>query len=324
MREPAKPFIFLVALCGLSFSQQNQAGFPKLSGPYLGQKPPGDQAQLFAPGIVSTGYFEHSSPVFTPDLKEIYWSTQIYDENGAPTLRPILFMKEVNGVWSQPEIPSFAKEFGCSDSPFTSPDGRKLFFHASDTIRPVKAALYYVERAGDGWSAKVKMGEPINATRWNGEPTVSKNGTLYFYGDYRADMGIYYSRLVDGRYQKPVPMEEKFNSLQTDWTPYIAPDENYFIFCSFRPGGFGSGDLYISFRQEDGSWGKVINMGDRINGPLNERFPNVTPDGKYLFFNSTRKITCAAANAPGNGNGDVYWIDAKIIEELRKAASKGQ
>jgi hypothetical protein len=67
--------------------------------------------------------------------------------------------------------------------------------------------------------------------------------------------------------QKRVPMEEMFNSLQTDWAPYIAPDESYFIFCSFRAGGFGSGDLYISFKQKDGSWGKVINMGDKINTP---------------------------------------------------------
>ena len=117
-------------------------------------------------------------------------------------------------------------------------------------------------------------------------------------------------------YQKPAYMDDKFNAHQTDWTPYIAPDESYFIFCSFRAGGFGSGDLYISFKQKDGSWGKVINMGDKINTPANERFPNVTPDGKYLFFNSTKKIPGAAANAPGNGDGDVYWVDAKIIEEL--------
>ncbi len=48
----------------------------------------------------------------------------------------------------------------------------------------------------------------------------------------------------------------------------------------------------------------------------------MTPDGKYLFFNSTKKIPGAAASAPGNGDGDVYWVDAKIIEELRRAESK--
>lgn len=60
-----------------------------------------------------------------------------------------------------------------------------------------------------------------------------------------------------------------------------------------------------------------MNMGNRINTEANERFPNVTPDGKFLFFNSTKKIVGADADGPGNGNGDVYWVSAKIIEELR-------
>jgi hypothetical protein len=50
----------------------------------------------------------------------------------------------------------------------------------------------------------------------------------------------------------------------------------------------------------------------------------VTPDGKYFFSNNTRKIPGAAANAPGNGEGDVYWIDARIIEELRNTVLKGE
>jgi len=320
MRTTSKRLVLVLAVTGLSFAQQGPTEFPKLSGPYLGQKPPGDRAELFGPGVVSTGYFEHSSPVFTPDLKEIYWSTQIHEANGRDTARPILFMKESGGVWSKPEVPSFAKAFACAESPFIAPGGKGLFFHASATLRPERTDIYHVERAGDGWGEPVKLGPPINELTMNVEPTVASNGTLYFAGDYRGDNGLHYSKLVDGRYQKPVPMGEEFNRLQTDWTPYVAPDESFFIFCSFRPGGFGSGDLYISFKRKDGSWGRVINMGDKINTAANERFPNVTPDGKYFFFNSTRKIPGAAANAPGNGEGDVYWIDARVIEELRKTA----
>jgi Tol biopolymer transport system component len=39
--------------------------------------------------------------------------------------------------------------------------------------------------------------------------------------------------------------------------------------------------------------------------------PYVSPDGKYLFFNSGR-----------NGNFDIYWCDAKIIEKLKSEALK--
>ena len=317
MKTAITLFVLIMAMCDCSCAQQSKAEPPRPTGPYLGQKPPGDTSELFAPGIVSTGNFEHSSPVFTRDLKEIYWST-IIEESGVTTARPIFHMKMISGVWSEPEIPSFAKKFACSESPFISPEGNRLFFHASNTIRPEKASIYYVDRIGNGWSEPIDVGEPINISGFSGEPTISKYGTIYYAGTHEKSDGLYYSKLVKGKYHKPVYMEEKFNSHQTDWTPYIAPDESYFIFCSFRSGGFGSGDLYISFKQKDGSWGKIINMGDRINTEANERFPNVTPDGKYLFFNSTKKIQGADTNGPGNGQGDVYWVDAKIIEELRR------
>ncbi|MCU0244348.1 MAG: hypothetical protein MUE80_06330 [Acidobacteria bacterium] len=310
--------VCLALVFGWGVSDQPSAS-PVLSGPYLGQTPPGDRAALFAPGTVSTGHFEHSSPVFTPDLKEIYWSVQITDEKGRDTAKPILFMKETGGRWSRPETATFAKAFACAESPFIEPGGMRLFFHAGPALRSEEMSLYDVPRDGDGWGVPVKLAAPLNERRMNGQPTVAANGTIYFAGDHRGDIGLYSAKLVAGRYLEPVPMDEGINARQTEWTPYVAPDESYFIFCSFRPGGHGSGDLYIVFKREDGAWGRVLNMGSAVNTGANERFPNVTPDGKYLFFNSTRKIPGAAADAPGNGNGDVYWIDARIIEKLRAA-----
>jgi Tol biopolymer transport system component len=278
------------------------------------------KAELFAPGIVSTGNFEHSSPVFSPDLTEIYWST-IIEENGKTVSRPTYYMKMTNGVWTKPQIPTFGKKFLYCENPFISPDGKKLFFAASDTLPPSKRDLYYVDRVGDDWSDPIELDETVNTIDYNEfSPSISKNGTIFFSGFYekaKYQWGLYYSNLASGKYQKPVLMEEKFNSLQGDWTPYIAPDESYFIFSSFRKGEFGMGDLYICFKEKDGSWGNAINMGDKINTDANERFPNVTPDGKYLFFNSTRKIQGADPNSPGNGYGDIYWVDAKIINELK-------
>ncbi len=310
-------FLSLVISMSISINAQDK-DFPNLTGPYLGQKPPGLIAQLFAPGVVSTEHFEHSSPVFTPDLKELYWSTQL-EENGRDVAKPIYFMRMVNGVWTKPERVPFSNQWPCAENPFISIDGSRLFFMASDNIRPEKADIFYVNRTKDSWSDPINPGEPINGPEtYEGQPTVSKNGTLYYISSNgkAAGSGLFFSRLEKGRYQKPIYMDKKFNNLEDDWTPYIAPDERYFIFSSFRKGGYGSGDLYICFKQKDGTWGAIINMGNKINTIANERFPNVTPDGKYLFFNSTRKIPGANANNPGNGKGDVYWISAKIIEDL--------
>jgi hypothetical protein len=75
-------------------------------------------------------------------------------------------------------------------------------------------------------------------------------------------------------------------------------------------------DLYISFRYNDGSWTTPKNMGRKINSDAKEGYPYVTVDGKYLFFYSTRVSALNERRIP-DGPGNVYWIDAKMIQELK-------
>ena len=50
-------------------------------------------------------------------------------------------------------------------------------------------------------------------------------------------------------------------------------------------------------------------MGKSINTKAGENCPQVSPDGKYFFFNRYD---------PGVKKGNMYWVDAKIIEYLSK------
>ena len=89
-------------------------------------------------------------------------------------------------------------------------------------------------------------------------------------------------------------------------SPFIAPDQGYLLFMRLGgPGSLGSVDLYVSFRTVDGGWSAPRNLGPRVNTEADEICPIVSPDGRYLFFNS---------------EGDNYWVDAAIIEELRREA----
>ena len=81
----------------------------------------------------------------------------------------------------------------------------------------------------------------------------------------------------------------------------MAPDESYLIYCSTRDGGYGRGDLYISFKNAQGEWTDAVNMGAAINTKHYEYCPFVTKDGKYLFYTS---------------NQDIYWISTAVIEVL--------
>ena len=124
---------------------------------------------------------------------------------------------------------------------------------------------------------------------------------------------IRYSRLIDGKREEPRPFGKEINTGTWNAHPLIAPDESYIMWDGERDGGYGDSDIYISFRQKDGSWGEAINLGDKINTDAEEGGASVTPDGKYFFFG--RVITPEIGDALANV--DIYWVDAQIIEDLR-------
>lgn len=99
-----------------------------------------------------------------------------------------------------------------------------------------------------------------------------------------------------------IPLDNSVNTPDYEADVFVDPEETYLIFCATRPGGMGQGDLYISYKNVDGTWGKSVNMGEGVNTKNHELCPFVTNDKKYLFF---------------TGNQDIYWIDAEIIKELR-------
>lgn len=49
-----------------------------------------------------------------------------------------------------------------------------------------------------------------------------------------------------------------------------------------------------------------VNMGENINSSYAEYIPYVSPDQKYFFFTSNK-----------SGNREIYWVDAKFIQELK-------
>lgn len=96
--------------------------------------------------------------------------------------------------------------------------------------------------------------------------------------------------------------------------PFVAPDESYLMWDAEQDGE-DTPDIYISFRQPDGSWGEAIDMGNKINTPLYEQRPKVTPDGRYLFF--WRGDVKTREDGSRYVVGSPYWVDAQIIEQLR-------
>ena len=285
---------------------------------YLNQAPPGDVARVFAPGIISTNGFEHSSPAFSPDGSIVLWT--VVSRN----YRASMFeMKFENGVWSKPYRAAFADSTADDYYPSFSADGKKLYFSSRRSskehgIETADMRVWEVERFGEGWGKPV----PIDTTVSQGRDyasSIAGDGSIYLSTSMGGgtNFNLRRSGKVNNRYAAAEVLPYNINSVDYEDGPFISPDESYLIFESQRPEGIdGSIDLYISFKNKNGEWGKAINMGPTINSAASERFAKLSPDGKFLFFGSTRN------QSPDNWGFDIFWIDAGVIEELRKNSSR--
>ena len=314
-------FLLLFIFCiGISQAQKKTDNFPVLKGPYLGQKPPGKIPEVFAPGIISTG-FDELFGSFTPDGKEFYYIL------GGEPVWTILVTKEENGVWTKPEVASFSPKYR---SKFClSPDGNKIVL---TSLRPLDgkgepAKIFHtwiVERTKTGWS------EPklIKVLDHAFAPSLAANGNMYFFIHHPERQDLYRSHFLEGCYTEPISLGNAVNSAQDEFDPWIAPDESYLIFTSNRTGKNG---IYICYKKKDGSWTQAKHMGPEINAMDWINVGSVTPDGKYIFLfgiksnyksYSEKQLSyeekIEILSSPGNGSIDIFWMDASIIKELKQ------
>src|SRR2546422_2426791 len=84
----------------------------------------------------------------------------------------------------------------------------------------------------------------------------------------------------------PVNLGPVINSVLRENGPAISKDGLSLYFGSFRAGGFGGSDIWVSHRASvDDSWGSPVNLGPTINTAGLEAGPQGPPDGPWMFFN---------------------------------------
>jgi hypothetical protein len=167
--------------------------------------------------------------------------------------------------------------------------------------------IWYVERQASGWSEPKNAGPNINSSKNEYYISFTKTGAMYFSSnkldkDQKNNYDIYKSEWKNGAFQLAVKLGPEINSAAYEADVFVAPDESFVVFAADRPGGLGSGDLHVSFRNADGTWTPSKSLGNTINTETDDFCPYVTSDGKYLFYAS---------------RGDIYWVSAEVIEKLR-------
>jgi len=291
-------------------AQSDQTGAPPNNRLVLGQTPPGTQPELFASDVIQDGV--HSAPALTPDEQEMYWSAYYVPEGKRSRTQHIFYSRMVDGRWSPPELAPFSGVYA-DGGPFITRDGSRLFFYSNRPAEPGQPAtdeyvsdIWVIDRKGTGWGEPVRL--PFNSDKHDGMQSVSDNGTVCFQSNRTGSYGIFdvYCAEFDGEdHSAPRNLGRTINCPNMNFSPFIAPDESYLI-LAYNNNAPNNG-LHISFRKADGTWTKPVSLGSEINATSAQRFPGLSRDGRYLFFTRDE----------GQKRG-LYWVDAVVIEHLRK------
>lgn len=302
-----KRFILYISLLlfptSLIFNNcSRQDDFPILKGPYLGQKSPGLLPEVFAPGIISTSKLNERDVSFSADGKEFYFTQWPRDGDWN-----VMCMRQENGQWSEPRKAPFSGNYHEAEAFFT-PDEQKMFFISNRPKQgngnPENWEIWFVEREGKEWGTPRILGSPFKGGFYT---TFTKDWVMYYTAINAENADLYLSKYIKGKFGEPERLANNVNTEKDEYNSFIAPHESYLIFTSDGWGdSYGEGDLYICFRQQDGTWTRARNMGPAINSFARDYCPSVSPDGKYFFFSSRR-----------SGNEDIYWVDARIIDKLK-------
>lgn len=282
--------------------------FIETSDAYFGLTPPELIPEVFAPGIVSDStWAEHCQVAVSPKGDEIYWSawtTAYKTEDGTKNTEQLFYTKFINGTWTKPVITEFTanNRHGLNGGPVFSPDGSRLYFYqVKSPWMSSPMNTYYVDKINGTWVTEpVVVSDSYNFDSRNYTPVFTEKGNAYknstYLGKFKYNQGVF-------EFTDTVVIHKEFRPA---WNVYVSPKEDYIIFAAMHTIGYGDVDLYISFKEQNDTWGYPINLGPEINTELRERFPVVSPDGKYLFFMRHTKTQ------------DFFWVSTDILKEFKK------
>ena len=280
----------LAAGAGSSLAEEPAA----LAGPYFGQKPPGLEAEIFAPGPVSQiGRYEFAIS-FAPGGERLLFTVQ----NADGTME-VLHSEVRDGSWTPPEPVSLAAGARKDEmEAFFARDGKTVYFAPYDEGLDVR--IWQVEIDGDAWVNPEQLAGPI-ADAPAFFPTSATSGALYYSNileqkPYRA------VRTDDGSWQvEPLAIAFVIHT-------FVAPDESFVLVDARADDSLGKADIYVAFATEDGGWTVPINLGEGVNSEYAETCPSLSDDGKYLFFSRYNEPDEVA---------QIYWVDSQVIRNAR-------
>ena len=198
----------------------------------------------------------------------------------------------VDASWEEPLNlgPSVNTSAGECD-PSISPNGLELYFTLYGET-PYRIWMCSRPSKDAPWSNPEVLGPPV------GEygaycPEVSADGLSLYFGSPDRPGGygtrdIWVSNRAETSepWSEPINLGPIVNNGYFNSYPSISSDGLALFFCSDRPDGYGSGDIWVTTRPTiDAEWGPPVNYLS-LNQARDDWSPAISPDGSVLYFES--------------------------------------
>lgn len=258
---------------------------------------------------VNTKYAE-ISPYITPDGSKLFFVRKDHPENAMSPNTPnddIWFCKG-SGNWQQAQHLGFPFNTGRYNQIIgQSSDGNTRYLRGYFTKSGEASSGFSMSKmTPEGWSDPRGFNVPkyekmVKTPHTSDCFSASNNILLMAFGEENTPVevhDIYVSFLKNGDWSKPLKLGPKICTQYDDGTPFLASDNVTLYFSSNRPGGYGSGDIYMSKRLDDTwqNWTDPVNLGSPINGPEWDAYFTIPASGDYFYMVK---------------NGDIKKIKAK-------------
>jgi serine/threonine protein kinase len=202
-------------------------------------------------------------------------------------------------------------------SPVISADGLSLYFAWMRASWDWDLCVSTRATIDDNWGARVSLGPVLNTLAQEFRPTISTDGLELFFASTRSggfgmdDMYVSTRASTDHPWGEPVNLGPMINSPRAEAYTRIAPDGRLLFFSSFRPGGSGLADFWITTRAtKTDPWGPPVNLGPTINSPYRDMSYCISADGSALYFCSNRP--------GGHGGLDLWQISIASFTEAEE------
>lgn len=251
-------------------------------------------------------------PVVTLDGKTLYFTSrrpstnqQKYSETG--DYGDDLFTAERNaaGRWTNAKPMTGINSRDDEGAVAFSADGQEIYYSLCRRLDGVgDCDLYVQERSDTGWKPLKNLGRVVNSPMWDGQPSISADGTALYFSSRRfgssdgsEDLWVSY-RNTGGAWSSPINLGDVINTSGSERSPFISADGGTLYFSSDGHPGYGEHDLFVTRKLEDGSWSEPVNLGSPINSEGNDEFLTIPARGDTIIYSTDRGKL---------GNTDLYY-----------------